>query len=99
VTGALGKRLVENTPTSTIEAPLLVAQGLADTLVLPTAQKQWVDGRCRAGQRLEYRTYEGFDHISVVLDPESPLIPELVEWTRDRLEGEPQAPSCETFKG
>ncbi len=97
--GALGERLVENIPTRTIEAPLMVGQGLADTLILPRAQRQWVEERCRAGQRLEYRTYEGLDHVSIVLDPESPLIPDLIEWTEDRLEGELQPTGCETVAG
>jgi hypothetical protein len=67
--------------------------------VLPTAQQRWVDARCRAGQRLEYRTYAGHDHLSVVLDADSPLVPDLVEWTRDRVEGEPQRAGCETVEG
>jgi uncharacterized membrane protein HdeD (DUF308 family)/alpha-beta hydrolase superfamily lysophospholipase len=98
-TGALGDRLVENIPAEPIRAPLLIGQGLADTLVLPTAQKRWVDERCRAGQRLEYRTYEGLDHLSIVLDADSPLVPDLIEWTQDRLEGKPQANGCKTVTG
>jgi hypothetical protein len=36
---------------------------------------------CAAGQRLEYRTYKGFDHVGVVGDPKSPLPRDLVAWT------------------
>jgi hypothetical protein len=35
-TGALGQRLVQNTPDGLIQAPLLIAQGLADRLMLPS---------------------------------------------------------------
>jgi hypothetical protein len=65
---------------------LLIAQGLADDLVLPEIQAGFVRGLCRAGQVLEYRTYAGRDHLSV-LAPDSPLVPELVAWTEDRLAG------------
>jgi hypothetical protein len=37
--------------------------------VLPTEQERYVAGMCDAGQQLEYRTYEGFDHVSVVAAP------------------------------
>jgi hypothetical protein len=49
-TGALGQRLVQNTPTGQIQAPLLIAQGLADPLVLPSVQAQYVSQRCATGQ-------------------------------------------------
>jgi pimeloyl-ACP methyl ester carboxylesterase len=83
--GALGKALIQNIPLHLIKAPLLIGQGLADTLVLPGAQRIYIDAMCEAGQRLEYRTYESYDHVSIVLDPKSPLIPDLIQWTKDRL--------------
>jgi hypothetical protein len=42
--GALGERLVQNTPAAAIEAPLLIGQGEADPLVLRRS------GRLRPGQ-------------------------------------------------
>lgn len=66
--------------------PLLIAQGLADDLVLPEIQERFVRRRCDAGQALAYRTYPGRDHLSVVA-PDSPLTPDLVAWTRDRIAG------------
>jgi uncharacterized membrane protein HdeD (DUF308 family)/acetyl esterase/lipase len=92
-TGAFGERLAENVPTGSVEAPLLVAQGLADPLVLPAVQAEYVAARCAAGQELEYRTYEGFDHVGVV-SPGSPLVPELVAWTQKRFAGEPTTSDC-----
>jgi uncharacterized membrane protein HdeD (DUF308 family)/acetyl esterase/lipase len=90
-TGAIGARLRENVPTGDIAAPLLIGQGLADPLVLPEVQQGYVDSRCAAGQELTYRTYAGFDHVGVV-EPESPLVPDLLAWTEDRIAGTPAAP-------
>lgn len=92
--GPLGIRLAENTPTHNIPVPLLVAQGENDDLVLPEVQERYVSARCSAGQRLEYRTYPGRDHVSVVA-PASPLTAELITWTRDRFEGKPAQNTCQ----
>lgn len=97
--GSFGNRLEENIPLDSIEAPLMIGQGLADVLVLPTEQQRYVDAMCAAGQQLEYRTYEGFDHVSVVAAPDSPLIPDLLSWTQDRLDGQPAEPGCQTVAG
>ncbi|MGE0028555.1 MAG: lipase family protein [Thermoleophilia bacterium] len=94
--GPLGRRLQENVPNAPIQAPLLVAQGLADNLVLPAEQRAWVTGRCAAGQSLLYRTYGGFDHVGVVADPSSALPSDLLRWTEDRLAGLPQSTGCRT---
>src|SRR5690606_19164982 len=91
--GPLGKRLTENVPTDPIEAPLLLAQGEADTLVLPEAQKQYVADRCAAGQAVDYRTYAGKDHMGVV-SKRSPLLDDLMQWTKDRFVGQPGSDSC-----
>jgi alpha-beta hydrolase superfamily lysophospholipase len=91
--GALGARLSENTPTAEISVPLLIGQGLADPLVLPTVQAAYVEARCAAGGMVDYRTYEGFEHVSVV-EEGSPLIPELLAWTQERLDGRPAASTC-----
>ena len=89
----------ENIPLRPIEAPLMIGQGLADVLVLPTEQERYVADMCDAGQQLEYRTYEGFDHVSVVAAPDSPLIPDLLAWTQERLDGDPVEPGCQTVEG
>lgn len=90
-TGAFGKRLRENVPTGRIEAPLLIGQGLSDPLVLPAVQQGYVEARRAAGQELLYLTYPGRDHVGVV-QPDSPLVPDLIAWTQDRFAGRP-APS------
>jgi alpha-beta hydrolase superfamily lysophospholipase/uncharacterized membrane protein HdeD (DUF308 family) len=92
-TGAAGARLRQNTPTGSIAVPVLVAQGGADTVVLPSAQAEYVHGRCADGGRVDYRTYPGRDHVGLIA-ADSPLIPELVRWTQDRLDGRPAADTC-----
>lgn len=91
--GPLGERLGENTPSGIIPAPVLIAQGEEDDLVLPEVQRRYVEARCAAGQRIDLRTYAGRDHVSVVA-PDSPLAPELLAWTRDRFEGKPGEGDC-----
>ncbi|WP_231581639.1 lipase family protein [Cellulosimicrobium funkei] len=92
-TGPLGERLAENVPTGPVAAPLLVAQGASDTLILPTAQEAYVGARCAAGQPVDYRVYPERDHVGLV-QAESPLAPDLVRWTEARLAGEPPTPTC-----
>lgn len=92
--GPLGTRLGENTPTNIVPSPLLIAQGEIDDLVLPEVQKRYVEARCSAGQRMDFRIYPGRDHVSVVA-PDSPLAPELIQWTRDRFEGKPAKNTCQ----
>lgn len=91
--GPLGARLSENTPTGIIRAPLLIAQGDADDLVAPDVQKRYVEARCAAGQQVDYRTYPGRDHVSVVA-ADSALARDIVEWTRDRFEGKAAKSTC-----
>ncbi len=92
-TGAAGARLEENVPLDPIAAPLLIAQGEADPLVLPSAQQEYVDQRCGLGGALDYRTYPGFGHVDVVGD-DSPLVPDLLQWTQDRIDGKPATSIC-----
>jgi pimeloyl-ACP methyl ester carboxylesterase len=95
-TGALAKRFEENTPRHLIPAPLLIAQAKGDELIPTSIQDQFVKDRCDAGQRLEYRIYDGRDHISVLAE-ESALIDDLVQWTKERFAGTPQPAGCQTI--
>jgi uncharacterized membrane protein HdeD (DUF308 family)/alpha-beta hydrolase superfamily lysophospholipase len=87
-TGALGRHLAESTTPLRMDAPLLIAQGGDDSVVLPRTQTDVVERMCSAGQLVDYRVYEGFQHAAVV-EGYSPLIPELLEWTRARFAGDP----------
>jgi len=91
--GPLVGRLAENIPSGAIEAPLLVAQGEADGLVLPEVQDRYVAARCAAGHPVDHRSYPGLGHVPLV-QADSPLIPELLAWTEARLRGAPPTPTC-----
>ena len=91
--GGFGARLKENTPRNPIAAPLLIAQGERDDLVLPEIQDRYVAARCAAGQEVEYRIYRGRDHLSLIA-ADSRLTADLISWTRDRLSGSPVQTSC-----
>jgi pimeloyl-ACP methyl ester carboxylesterase len=95
-TGALGRRLRDDIPTARIEAPLLIAQGGSDGLVLPTVQRAYVAARCAAGQPLDYTTYAGRGHVPLV-EADSPLVPDLLRWTADRLAGRPAPDNCSSL--
>jgi pimeloyl-ACP methyl ester carboxylesterase len=90
---ALTSRLVQNTADKPIAAPLVIAQGLADMVVPPIATDNFVHQRCAAGQRLEYWTVMGRDHVGIVL-PGTPLEAPLIAWTMARFANEPQASGC-----
>ncbi len=92
-TGPMLARLRENTPTLPIRAPLLLAQGLADPLVVPGVQRAYVQRLCDSGQALEYLAILDKDHVGLV-EAASPLIPPLIKWTEDRLAGVPAANGC-----
>lgn len=93
-TGALGARLAENIPSDPIEAPLLLAQGETDPLVIPSAQQEYADQRCQVGGGpVDYRTYPDRDHVGVVA-ADSPLVPELLDWTAARFAGEDASDTC-----
>lgn len=86
-------RLAENAAYRPVEAPLLIAQGLADAVVPPAATQDYVKERCAAGQQLQYWRLAGLDHGGIVR-PGSALEAPLVAWTAARFAGEPQAKGC-----
>jgi pimeloyl-ACP methyl ester carboxylesterase/uncharacterized membrane protein HdeD (DUF308 family) len=91
--GALATRLRENVPTGHIPAPLLIGQGADDTLVARAAQDIYVKERCQTGQQVDYRVYDHRGHVPLV-EPDSPAIPQLVAWTKERLAGYPPQNTC-----
>ncbi|MBW9095026.1 DUF308 domain-containing protein [Microbacterium jejuense] len=92
-TGPMGERMRENVPPATGDAPLLLGQGLADPLIVPSAQDAYVDGLCADGRQVDYRLYAGRGHVELV-QPDSPLIPELLQWTEDRFADVPAEAGC-----
>lgn len=90
---ALAERLAQNTADQAIGTPLLLLQGLADEIVPPDATEAYVRGRCAVGQRLEYWTFTGLDH-STIVQPGTRLAEPLLAWTRARFGNERQAIGC-----
>jgi pimeloyl-ACP methyl ester carboxylesterase len=90
---ALQARLEQNTADGPIQAPVVIAQGLSDIVVPPSATDAYVEERCSAGQRLEYWTFAGRDHGTIV-QPGTPLEELLIRWTMARFANEPPASGC-----
>jgi len=90
---ALQARLEQNTADRPIQAPVVIAQGLSDIVVPPSATDAYVEERCAAGQRLEYWTFAGRDHLTII-QPGTPLEDLLIKWTTARFANEPQATGC-----
>jgi len=93
--GTLGKRLRENTPDGAIPKPVMIAQGGADPIILPAIQKAFVQRRCAAGQKIEYKLYKGLTHGSIV-ELGSPLDDDLVRWTAERFDEKEQKDICKS---
>ncbi len=89
----LGTRLKENVPLGTISVPVFIGQGLADSLILPATQEEYVKQRCAMGTLVEFHTYEGRNHVPLV-EADSPLIPDLMQWTSDRFAGTEPVGNC-----
>ena len=90
---ALQARIEQNTPDRPIQAPVVIAQGLSDIVVPPSATDAYVDERCAAGQQLEYWTFAGRDHLTII-QPGTPLEDPLIKWTMARFANEPQPTGC-----
>jgi len=90
---ALQARLEQNAADGLIKAPVVIAQGLSDIVVPPQATDAYVEERCSAGQRLEYWTFAGRDHFTIVQSG-TPLEEALIAWTTARFANEPQATGC-----
>jgi pimeloyl-ACP methyl ester carboxylesterase len=90
---ALQARLEQNTPDGPIHAPVVIAQGLSDIIVPPSATDAYVKERCAAGQRLEYWTFADRDHFTI-MQPGTPFEELLMRWTRARFANEPTGSGC-----
>ena len=92
-TGPFAERLAENSPTGRIAAPLLIGQGTADSLITPASQAEFVETRCAEGQPVDFRTYEGRDHVGL-MHADSPAIADLLAWTDERFSGAMPTDTC-----
>jgi acetyl esterase/lipase/uncharacterized membrane protein HdeD (DUF308 family) len=83
--------IADNTPgAGSIDAPVLIAQGADDPLVVPPVQQAFVDGWCGRGQPIEYRVVEGVGH----LDAGRSTASEVAVWAAARFAGEPWTATC-----
>lgn len=96
-TGPLGRRLAQNDPSSRSGVPTLIAQGTADTIISVSVQTAFASRLCSTGQQLEYRTYKGATHVSI-MSGGSRLIPYLLSWTAARFRGSPPPSDCIGFR-
>ncbi len=95
--GPLGTRLAQNVPDQVTQTPTLIAQGEADSLILPAIQNAFARKLCQAGEKLEYRTYPALDHVPLV-EPTSPLIPYLLSWTQNSFKGTAASSNCSSLR-
>jgi hypothetical protein len=88
-----GEHLAGNSPTTVSSTiPLLVAQGLADTLVRPPVTEAFVREQCERGASIELATYPGTGHFEL----RTVAAPAVRDWLLARLHGEPTATGCST---
>jgi pimeloyl-ACP methyl ester carboxylesterase len=90
---ALQGRLEQNAAVGPIQAAVVIAQGLSDIVVPPSATDAYVEERCSAGQRLEYWAFADRDHLTIV-QPGTPLEELLIQWTTARFANKPQESGC-----
>lgn len=90
---ALQARLEQNAPDHPIQAPVVIAQGLLDNVVAPSVTDAYVEERCATGQQLEYWTFPGRNHLTII-QPDTPLENPLLNWTTARFANEPQPSGC-----
>lgn len=83
-TGALGKRLEDNTPNGPWGSPILIAWGSEDEVIPPHLQRDFVATLCAQGEQVRSLQYLGYDHLRTLL-PGSHFIPVLISWTDARF--------------
>jgi len=84
------RRLDENTPAGGIAAPLLIAQGGKDTIVLPAITRAFVAARCADGDPVTYREYGEATHLNLMAFADD----DVASWTADRFAGTPATSNC-----
>ena len=87
------ERLEANTPGATkAAAPILILHGTADDVIPIETTRSEVQRLCRAGDTVEFRTLEGADHGDPIYG--EGRLTELVQWSTDRLDGDPATSTC-----
>jgi alpha-beta hydrolase superfamily lysophospholipase len=84
--------LARNTPGhAATPAPVLIAQGTDDEVVVPAATRALVQRLCHAGDTVELRSYRGAGHFDILEVASA----DMIGWTGDRLAGRPARSTCQ----
>jgi hypothetical protein len=75
-----------------IRAPVFVAQGLADQIIVPDITRTWVTERCGGGSPTTWTAYPDLDHVAVV----GPGGNDALAWTIDRFASVALVNDCPT---
>jgi predicted esterase len=73
------------------EAPILLLQGQADTIVPILLTNALYERLCDVGSQVDYRVFEGFGHNESTKEN----MPLLMEWTAARFAGDPATTTCQ----
>jgi alpha-beta hydrolase superfamily lysophospholipase len=84
--------LARNTPGhAATPAPVLIAQGTDDEVVVPAATRALVQRLCHAGDTVELRSYRGVGHFDIL----GVASADMIGWIGDRLTGRRPRSSCQ----
>ncbi|MBP9719335.1 MAG: alpha/beta fold hydrolase, partial [Candidatus Levybacteria bacterium] len=85
------KALKEQTPKPVLGIPLLIVQGLADTIVIPNTTALYAQKSCDAGSNLTMDWLDDVTHIETA----KIAGPSVASWLEDRFTGLPTEPTCD----
>ena len=71
-------------------APLLIVQGTADGTIPKLLTDAFAKKACAAGDTVDYRTYDGATHGTVIVAAQD----DVVSWLADRAQGKPAPTTC-----
>jgi len=74
------------------DVPVLILQGLADTLVTPETQRDFVRKLCASGAGVTYNTYEGIPHVLT----RQVSYRDVLDWMASILDGNAPRSDCAT---
>jgi pimeloyl-ACP methyl ester carboxylesterase len=84
--------LERNTPGhAATQVPVLIAQGTNDERVAPASNRSMAARLCRAGDRVQLRTYANADHLEII----DAAADDVLAWLGDRLAGRPARSTCQ----
>lgn len=82
--GAMGQRLAQNAAIAKLPSPTLIAWGGRDEVIPRSQQVAYVKRLCARGNDLQWSEIPALGHQEI-LQPPSPFLPKLVDWTAGRF--------------